>query len=98
MRREVRDRWVNELRSGNHVKNTGRLKRGDTYCVLGVLAGPTLGMKWGDYEDDWVYSVLKALLGQRMVTKLYGINDDPISKYTFRELADIVEAEVPVED
>jgi len=34
---EVKDKWVNALESGVYKKGTGRLKRGDKYCCIGVL-------------------------------------------------------------
>ena len=37
MNRNIRDRWIRELRSGKYKQTRERLRIGDRYCCLGVL-------------------------------------------------------------
>jgi len=37
MNQEVKKAWIEALRSGEYKQTTGRLRRGDSYCCLGVL-------------------------------------------------------------
>ena len=37
MREEIKDKWVAALESGDYKQTRGVLRRGDSYCCLGVL-------------------------------------------------------------
>lgn len=37
MKKEIADKWVTALRSGKYKQGRFTLKKGDTYCCLGVL-------------------------------------------------------------
>ena len=37
MKREIATRWVEALRSGDYKQTTNALRRGDSFCCLGVL-------------------------------------------------------------
>lgn len=37
MNKEIADRWVAALRSGDYAQGRGKLRRGSRYCCLGVL-------------------------------------------------------------
>lgn len=37
MKKDVAKLWISALRSGKYVQGRGVLRRGDRYCVLGVL-------------------------------------------------------------
>lgn len=37
MRRDIKEKWVAELRSGKYKQGTGYLRRNDEFCCLGVL-------------------------------------------------------------
>lgn len=37
MNKEIKDKWVEALRSGNYKQGYGNLQTGDSYCCLGVL-------------------------------------------------------------
>lgn len=56
MKPEIKEKWLEALRSGNYKQGTGKLrqveKNGDTYCCLGVLCD-VLGVKWHTSDDDW---------------------------------------------
>lgn len=37
MNRDIKDKWVAALRSGEYEQGKGRLREGDKFCCLGVL-------------------------------------------------------------
>lgn len=51
MTQEIKDKWLDALKSGRYTQGTGRLRRIDngrlTYCCLGVL-GEVCGLKIRD--------------------------------------------------
>jgi hypothetical protein len=71
MNKEIKDEWVNALRSGEYKQGKNYLRtdngEGDRYCCLGVLGNECLDGKWEPYRiesDDnesrfiWIYSYL----------------------------------------
>lgn len=38
MDKKLKTKWIKALRSGKYKQGSGRLKKGNTYCCLGVLA------------------------------------------------------------
>ena len=59
MKKEIKDRWVQALRSGEYKQGKGVLRQGENFCCLGVLCDITkeeLGIEWtharyGNYID-----------------------------------------------
>jgi len=53
---EVKKAWVEALRSGEYKQCTGQLRRGDSYCCLGVLCNlyeeSHQDCNWSE-ESDW---------------------------------------------
>jgi hypothetical protein len=37
LRADIKERWVEALRSGRYVQGKGKLNKGDKFCCLGVL-------------------------------------------------------------
>ena len=37
MNQDVKQKWITALRSGEYKQTCGRLRKGDSYCCLGVL-------------------------------------------------------------
>lgn len=37
MKADIKERWVEALRSGRYVQGQGKLNKGDKFCCLGVL-------------------------------------------------------------
>ena len=61
MNQQIKQLWVNALRSGEYKQATGRLRKNDGYCCLGVLCdlhSKTTGEgHWeGEGEGDQAYS------------------------------------------
>ena len=58
MKQDVKDLWVEALRSGDYKQTNGYLQDGDGYCCLGVLTDLYCKLKnieWDDslgYEDE----------------------------------------------
>ena len=60
MNNELRNLWVEALRSGKYKQGKGRLRDGDTYCCLGVLcdlvaADNSDAYEWQEIEEDDPY-------------------------------------------
>ena len=61
MKEEIKDRWVEALRSGKYKQGKRVLKQGENFCCLGVLcdiAKDELGLEWihdpdGDSMDGY---------------------------------------------
>jgi hypothetical protein len=49
---EVKSKWVTALRDGSYKQGRGRLRRGDTFCCLGVFLDLFGGRMWADHPDD----------------------------------------------
>lgn len=49
MDKQVKERWVNALRSGDYQQGRAWLKKGDSYCCLGVLCDLYLV----DHDMEW---------------------------------------------
>lgn len=50
----LKQKWVEALRSGHFKQATGNLKTDDCYCCLGVLC-TVLGASWNEDEDFGIF-------------------------------------------
>ena len=64
MKKELKERWITALRSGDYVQSQGCLQDQYGWCCLGVLCNIVDGTKWiepdesaedGIYEHDYVF-------------------------------------------
>lgn len=53
MNTQIKEKWINALRSGEYTQNHGQLKDDDGYCCLGVLTD--LYLK--ETNQEWQYNV-----------------------------------------
>jgi len=57
MNQDIKDKWINALRSGEYKQGTGTLKNSnDAFCCLGVLCdlhAKETDTRWVDAEDGW---------------------------------------------
>ncbi len=57
MKPEIKQKWIEELRSGNYKQGKGCLKTGEQYCCLGVLCDiyrkETGQGEWLSSNDKW---------------------------------------------
>lgn len=97
--RNIAERWVAALRSGEYRQGAGCLHTEDgKYCCLGVLQGPLLGQYIGDNDDclsiyAFSQSGLKGTLGENDNRQdLADLND---GGWSFQDIADLIES-VPV--
>lgn len=102
MTKELRDKWVSALRSGDYAQGQKRLRQeGDTpkYCCLGVLADLVDRNGWchaEGYGFAWNAMGYKpALLPDDVENELCRLNDQGAS---FDVIAAWIEANIPVED
>lgn len=102
IKEEIKTRWLEELRSGNHHQIQGTLKdqfgNGEYgYCCLGVLADKVMGLEVRiAYEDDpdegdtKIYNEVNNILGRHFSYQCSYKNDEG---WTFVEIADYIERE-----
>lgn len=104
MRKEIKDRWVEALRSGEYQQGQKTLKHGESFCCLGVLCdlhSKEVGGSWADSRVKNHQSYLGVLgflpvevhswAGTRRSTskELVHLNDK--LDYTFEQIADWIE-------
>jgi hypothetical protein len=53
MDKKVKDKWVKALKSKKYKKGIARLKKGNCYCVMGVLCA-VIGLDSND-KDEFIY-------------------------------------------
>lgn len=99
--RDIAERWVAALRSGEYRQGEGRLYRLGYYCCLGVLQGPilgdeNLGVECGLMDDAMEASGLRTDSGMFMNNgkwcHITNVND---CGTPFPHIADLIES-VPV--
>lgn len=107
MDKELKDKWVAALRSGEYKQGRSYLKRGDLYCCLGVLCEVAQLPSW-DTHADMAYldgnqamiplRILKQLELDYVFAKELAYRNDGVSglgqvfeHHTFTEIADIIE-------
>lgn len=57
MNQEIKEKWVDALRSGNYKQGKSKLRNADnTFCCLGVLCDVVNPKPWQQYSDNsWSY-------------------------------------------
>jgi hypothetical protein len=104
MKRQLRDEWVTALRSGRYKQGKNQLKKGDSFCCLGVLcdlSGVDLDGKYlggnGGVDDYGLTDELNVLreIPESQRDRLAGAND---AGNSFAEIADWIEKNIDVED
>lgn len=104
MKRKIRDKWVAMARSGEYKQGYGKLKsvmnNGEAcYCINGLLA---LACGYKDRTLDlvsWSGIRKRAGISTVLFDDLWRMNDGGrVPELSFPELADWIEANVPVED
>jgi len=104
MNTEIKQQWVDALRSGKYKKGTGRLRKNRAYCCLGVLCD-IMGCRWQE-EDKGRFDCYngmecedvvlpkgfseKAQLDRSGQLRLAKLND---GGWSFAEIADLIEKE-----
>ena len=103
MKKDVMEKWVTALRSGEYKQGTATLKEDSTYCCLGVLCeiSPLGESNWERYDlptrevMDWAglqtgAGVLPKFYRAKKirVDKLIDLNDLGLS---FKQIANIIE-------
>ena len=100
MKEEIKDKWVEALRSGKYKQCKGRLQKKDGYCCLGVLCdisgipfdvGYTLPdniKNWsGMVTHDGTYRCKDLVYLKSLVI----LNDGRNENKNFNEIADVIE-------
>lgn len=107
MNAEIKQKWVEALRSGKYQQGRNRLKSGESYCCLGVLCdvltkdGAISRRSWKDSKNLTHEAALAADLpipeGAHVTFKggnrsLVYLND--VVALSFPEIADIIEQQL----
>lgn len=74
MRKEIADKWVVALRSGEYKQGMGLLKKADKFCCLGVLCDISGLGNWRDYRGRESYLHRRVALPKK-VMKWSGIKN-----------------------
>jgi hypothetical protein len=96
MDKELKEKWVEALRSGRYVQGEVHFERGDKFCCLGVLCEvlgePTTIVVNGYPASN--YPAIEPVLGVETYNILYEMNDGVCgrAKHSFAEIADYIEA------
>lgn len=92
---DLKAKWIAALRSGEFKQAQKRLKSGDAYCCLGVLA--IVHDKNADLRDDEgendVYAQLDEMVG-RLSRRIELVSMNDKEGKTFAEIADYVERNI----
>lgn len=89
---EIKQRWVDALRSGKYKQCRYRLSNGAEHCCLGVLAD----VAEIEYIKGWIgydslgYESIERMIGHDNSQLLWRMNDR--DKSSFEEIADYIEA------
>lgn len=84
MQEEMKQKWINALRSGNYKQTYGRLKHNDAFCCLGVLCDISQLSSWEKEEPLFGIGIRERYIvdHEQAYTKLpsimkfsYGISD-----------------------
>lgn len=104
MDKDIKAKWVEDLRASGHLRGVGRLCEDGRYCCLGRLCevmgvekrdatARTITYKcWPGHEDPWSSAVIMgglAGVSDGAAHRLTNMND---SGKTFSEIADWIEA------
>ena len=114
MKREIRDKWTAALRSSNYRQGKGALNKRNRFCCLGVLCDVMGMPKVKSLNGAWSYDGKTTMIDNvhlmprdgttkafDLKWKLADMNDgvgEGNKRFTFPEIADWIEANVPVED
>lgn len=107
MNEELKQKWIEALRSGKYKQGHGQLRDLDNrYCCLGVLCD-VQGRKWRrQYGDEWGIGngaefdsggeannkLLNDIGGREIATKLIRMNDGQDKKpRSFKQIANYIE-------
>jgi hypothetical protein len=102
MKKELKEKWVAALRSGQYEQARGKLRDGDGYCCIAVLCELTEVQHDGESFIEWNGNLTISDADDPLEwthgayqNKLVKMNDD-LGK-TFPEIADWIEANIPGE-
>jgi len=76
---EIKDKWLEALKSGNYTQTNGRLKKDNSHCCLGVLAevlGQTITKEGNETLQQDTCDVYDELYYNIRLVQLIDANDD----------------------
>ena len=94
---QLKDSWLEALRSGKYKQGRYTFRNGDKYCCLGVLCMVLKHPEWIKLVRD-NYALLRdySKLMRSETDSLAHMNDNPDS--TFAQIADYIEAHIDVSE
>ena len=105
MKAELKAKWVEALRSGEYEQGEGALKKGNSYCCLGVLCSLAEREITGENRIDGLsasetYEAIIEMIGTPNYEQFTQRNDGTAAykPHSFTQLADYIEANIPADD
>lgn len=98
MEQELKQKWINALKSGKYTQTKGQLKDEIGYCCLGVLAEVAnlpitengLGIKCADKKENGGWKPLCDIINdEKKFSRLWLMNDT--EDQSFVQIADYIE-------
>lgn len=102
MHKATKQAWVKSLRSGVYKQGYGCLRKNDQFCCLGVLCEvlsvPKHEQGDGSFTYNGAYAALPdyKILDGKLQQKLIDMNDH--GDFSFNEIADYIEKNIPEEE
>lgn len=88
MKKEIKEKWITALRSGEYQQGTGRLKGLDgKYCCLGVLAN-ICGVTWEEDGNSYSAHIDGEIVGLGMLSHKFHKLIGTINQHSFIKMND----------
>lgn len=102
MKRKIRNKWLEALRSGRYKQGRKFLRNNDCYCCMGVLCDVIDPTKWeafGRYNglNSYLSITLLAKIGLNSDQQGFLIHKNDMLGWSFEKIADYIEQEIPSE-
>ncbi len=106
---QLKQKWIEALRSGKYDQTKGALRTEAGFCCLGVLCEVTGAGLWDRDGEDFVYSCSDGLSGSGYMPSVVAVISGLSSKQegelasrndggsAFSEVADYIEANIPAD-
>jgi hypothetical protein len=105
MNQEIKQKWVESLRSGKYKQGQGYLRKGNNYCCLGVLCDLHGDKEWNpsDHPTKPIYNYgdeLRSEYPPAFISEWAAISEKDIEtlayhndnkEFTFEKIADYIE-------
>lgn len=67
MNQEIKQKWIDALRSGDYKQTNGRLRQDDKFCCLGVLCNILFPNYWRFTQSGWTHGACEYVLPSEVI-------------------------------